>query len=459
MGIDTPKVTVEGEYSVESGLESAALNEFVVKVRALIGDKIRRLLGTGGSEARQKIEIVEGLSAQEKNLLVKLFPEGIEMSHFSQMNTGNCYLLAALHVLKRHPIAPYIFSSIVREIDGGWEVKFPGEDKAEFVPTKDLDGRDVWDEENNKWVFKGTVEGQLGDKILVLAHAKWRKRKMVELEQRDKPAARDTMLASEGGWAKEPLALFLKDKVLKHYDIGSTFKVFNESDDNEKEVIRILDDFARNPRDCILTVATPMHKETPYYRDAGREFGRKMYYMDKDYRFVTKHAYSLVAVDAHRRVVTVANPHSTKSSEYNLTYEEFLEYFSILEGVKLDPRKVKGVEFMQKDFVDGVLGQELQSNVNYQFLSDELKIINLGDSARYSVEQTGGDVLRLNLLDANNSVVVFGELQKDKSIILGRNSYPSLPNTVSALHVKVLNLGGGKFLVTDLNSTNGTTVV
>lgn len=241
--------------------------------------------------------------------------------------------------------------------------------------------------QKNKWVFKGTVNGQLGDKILVLAHAKWIRKKS------SKYIPGRTMIASEGGFSLEPMELFLREYSSDISRVGKDQrKSFSELPRIKKKASDLLDSFSRNPRDYILTTAPP-HVPTRYFQYTDREFKEVKYYMDPEYRFVQGHSYSIVAVDATSKTVTIANTHDTKEKEYILSYDEFFQYFSDIDMIKFDSEKIHDIDFMKSPYIEGKLNQPLQRTVPVKFNVKEKLSIKLGNKAVIScILQSDGSI-------------------------------------------------------------------
>ncbi len=424
--------------------------------------RIKKFFRGGPSEMEMKqmirhqaeiLSMVEGLSQEKIQLLATLFPEGIEVSDFEQLSTGNCYYLAALHSIKKHPLAPYIFASAIAPVEGGWNVEFSGYDPV-FVPADQLNGKKEWDVDEGKFVFKETVKGQLGDKILVLAHAKWRRR---EKEKFDLSVQGRTIQESEGGFSKDVLALLLKNYISEKHYFGYSYGPLSAGLLRGKS-LAFLEKFGMNLEDYIVTAATPHDMKTPYFVEGRGEFKKEklIYFMDEDKRFVQKHAYSIVSVDADKKLVTVVNPHDTKMKKHVLSYDEFLRYFSIIDAVKLDSYKISGAKFMQESSVPGELGVGLRSKITSSFEIGQGLSITLGDVAELRCFVGKDGELYFDTSGAGDDSELF--LQVGEEFVLGRERFTIFPGTVSGIHAKIKNLGNGRFLITDLGSTNGTLV-
>ena len=56
--------------------------------------------------------------------------------------------------------------------------------------------------------------------------------------------------------------------------------------------------------------------------------------MDKKYRFIGEHAYSVGNIDAQNRLIEIINPHNTKKSEV-ISWDEFKQYFDVVTTINL----------------------------------------------------------------------------------------------------------------------------
>ena len=410
------------------------------------------------SNPKKAIQELKNINPEQKKLLIDLFPKGIEISHFKQGNTGDCYLLAVLHVIKRHPVAPYIFSKMIKQKSkDSWEITFPGETEPIIVNESDLKGQLILDREKGEYKFKHTVTGQKGDKMLEVAFARLRKRKLSS-QQQNKPA--QTMAIVESGWMKEALNAFLKDiKQGKVLEIGDRFHRLNNKKEYQEKIEAKLKKFSQNPHTFLLTVATPSNIPTPYMRKTGSDSeGRIRYYMDPAKKFVQNHAYSITAVDTNKRLITISNPHDTKIKEYTISYEQFFDYFSVLQGVKLDTLKIEGAKFLNIPVIKGELDVKLTNSIKNEYeIDNQALIIHLGESDRIPVFITDNGDLFLDTSQTGTKVDGF-RLKPGQEEIIGRNTLPGLDSKTSGSHIKIQYTKNGKIIITDLNSTNGTVV-
>ncbi len=142
------RVLVEVEPGRTENWSVSQINEdgTVLVVRTLPGEQmvvrkfsLKELSRLNPSLLDEQLEIdqLNDISESSRQMLRELFPKGIEGSHFEQGNTGNCYFLAALHAIKNHPIAPYLFASMIRKNgDGSWSVTFPGYEVVTVKPEE-----------------------------------------------------------------------------------------------------------------------------------------------------------------------------------------------------------------------------------------------------------------------------------------------------------------------------------
>lgn len=402
---------------------------------------------------KSSLESLPDLSTEQKSFLKKLFPKGLDRSHFSQQNTGDCYSLAALHALKKHPIAPYLFCEIIKELpNGDWKVSFPKEGDV-IVEKERLGGQIVPDKKRGGMVKKRSVNGQLGDQILNVAYAKIAKKWKVA-DNGGENSQVYTMIAVEGGWMDDPLKVFLGDNIVGNYYLGeskySTFSGWKNRGDR-KRLEKALQLYFYNPSRFILTTTTPISMKTKYKKHHGGEFDEEMYYMDPEYKFVQRHAYTIVSVDPYRRLVQVANPHDTKHKVFTLSYGDFFEYFSRVNVVEIDQNARYCTRARE------VFDVELKPGVPFVYdISKQNVTLNLAKGCRIPVVYVKG-----------KAVVKFPngekEVLKDGSVfVLGRDhdgpgSKRNISPMVSEIHAKLV-YSDGVLSVTDLNSSNGTVV-
>ncbi|MEK7545145.1 MAG: hypothetical protein AAB551_03360, partial [Patescibacteria group bacterium] len=156
------------------------------------------------------IKEINELSPEEKTLMKEIFPDGLEKSEMRQgARNGNCYLVASMDSLRKHPLGEYIISKMIKKVnlpDGssGWEVRFPGHpDKPITLGESDLHGQSFIDEKGS-FQSKGAVDGAKGYKILERAFGRLRKQLRNDM-------AGKTMVVGEGGFSDEVFAAFLGD--------------------------------------------------------------------------------------------------------------------------------------------------------------------------------------------------------------------------------------------------------
>lgn len=418
-----------------------------------IGRGVRGFLNPQVKAQYERLSKVESLTEPQRMMLAELFPEGIEISNFKQTNTGLCYFYAALHSLKRHPLAPHIFANMIVKNGKNWLVTWPGETKAIEVKSKDLAGQKVFDPQKNDWVFKKTVAGQLGDRVLDVAFAK---RRAAKARDKGKDVLH-TRLEAESGWMMEGLEAFLPHVISNKYEFGEYRDRLNANRSMQREVEILFANFANNPNGYLLTAATPGGLKTPFSKHTGGEFDKVKYYMDPEYKFVQQHAYTIIAVNAGSRTVTIANPHDN-AKETVISYERFFEYFALVQGVKLDQTKMEGVSYKEKPSKPGVFDAKLESAIGHKFSVKNGVSLNLGGSD-IKISESGG-VLYLHLKDAKNPGMShkIGQINPGVEINIGRGTVSGMDEKVSATHARVKYLGNGEILVTDLNSRNGTMV-
>ncbi len=449
---------IEGGWKIINFVDGKYILAKSIGDNSMIKNATEKELKGWQKEATEQREIrieqqkyFDELSPEKRKLLKELFPEGIEKSHFEQGNTGNCYLLAALHVLKRHPVAPYVLARMISREGKGWKVNFPNGPSI-LVKPEDLNGQWVYDpkdEDADKdgYIFKKTLRtGQIGDKILVVAYGRMRKELFVNKPSVKENKKQYTMLAVEGGFSTEAFGHLLNDITTDIDHAGNYYgDMLYKSSRKMRKVEQVFQSFADNPKNYLLTANIPNLGKKAYFDSAGNE------YADSKLRFPTAHAYSVTAVNPKKRTVTVVNPHGTKKQTYELSYKEFFQYFTEINFAKLDPSKIQGLDFMKEDHLEAVFKEKLMPSLSYKYSLDSPKDVYL--SQEYMIRCSLSADNTMNVYLGNG----FYTLHPDQEIIVGRDSIGG-HSTVSALHAKIKYLGGNEFSITDLNSSNGTYV-
>lgn len=404
------------------------------------------------------VENMPGLTTQEKHLLMELYPKGIENSHIEQMNTGDCYFLAALHGAKLKDVFPYIIAKNISEgsdpeLGKCWIVKFADGHEVKVAEYM-LRGEEVWDNELGKSVFKETVKGQKGDKILEVAFAI--RRQKIQQKEGDPSLVQARMLGVEGGDLREGFEALLPP------DIGKSF-THNMPNDlafvyaDPKAIEEDLNAFAANPDDTIMIVATPSDIETQYFLTRERYIQKegkteskkkKIYFMDPQMNFPTTHAYTVTAVDSENRKVTIANPHGTKEKETTITYEEFYRYFSGMKGVKLNRKKIEK-RYGGKVRLMG--DPSIKGNDNNGVLTDNVRY-------RYTEIK---EPLEIGIVGGDKKIIVTYDKEKDTVKLRFEGEEESTSEVIVRGDAFILNtyLAGIKFDNTsEQTSTDGTDV-
>lgn len=276
-----------------------------------------------------------------------LFPGGGRQLEFDQGYIGDCYFMAGLYSLAKHPRGEQLLQKMITiRPDGTLKVVFPGFPNEPIKLTR-----------ANVRELPG-VDGAIGVKILERAYA--------ELRRRTDPSkggmARKTAL--EGGFGHNALKALTGDErkwldssgnkdVLageKYYGIIDTFANSNPAIIGKAK--RLLKQLSEQKDKFVVVANTPTigfapHKTNQKVTRYGKEFKEEIGFMDKKHRFFAGHGYSVIEVNDGNQTVTVVNPHNTKSLRYVLSYDDFLQYFCSFSG-----SKVNGINQNQKTEVN-----------------------------------------------------------------------------------------------------------
>lgn len=216
---------------------------------------------------------------------IKPFYKGVENLELEQGNVGDCYLLASIYSLSKHPQGAKIIESMVKVDDcGNYIVSLPNTEPI-LVKPNELDGQ------ANKDKVKRSVTGELGIKAIERAYAK-----SIKLGS-DK-----TMFAQ------------IDDGGFTHIALNNISGVFSNRVDvrPDSDLGVLMRDFERQGLNNFVFTCGTRYSDDDY--------------IDPDCRFVSSHAYSIVGVDTRDRILTLANPHHTKD-KIEVSFDDFCKYF------------------------------------------------------------------------------------------------------------------------------------
>lgn len=308
------------------------------------------------------IDDLPGLSGDKKAMLKVLYPRGFSYHTKQGRNTGDCYLASPLAAVRRNPIIPYVVTDLVGEDfdekqGSVWTINFKRKSGSErYNPTvmvgkhEDITDGQVIRHRNGKKSFQHAIQGSFGDILLERAFGRLRKFNDFGISPSG-PRDNDdgmmtqmhTMVHVAGGNARDPLEALLGD-LGQPVNVGNCGrKPLLKQGLYADRAIDLLKKVAKDPVRYIMTASTPQPHETPYSRRVpDREFGdRILYFMDPEERFYQKHSYAVFGVDLENETVTIANPHDTEKYTYEITFEEFLNYFDNIDGYELDMEVVR----------------------------------------------------------------------------------------------------------------------
>jgi hypothetical protein len=257
------------------------------------------------------------------NLLNELYPNGFEVP-FSQGKTGNCYMLAALHVTRSNPdlMRIIVSQSIKKTGPGKWEVTFLGLDKNKSITVTQAKV-DAW-----KTSF-GITGGALGDQIIEVAYASFRSRKkhlemgwtMIQTEE-SPDGSYD--LAVAGGHGDVALFHLLGGEYSTRYLEYADGKSFEE-DGMSNDISGFFENDYISDANYLLTAGSLQHEK-----------GDSEHYEVDGFPMVHGHAYSVTGYDKQSQIVYVVNPHNTAETMH-MPFSTFVKAFGNLGYVKVSP--------------------------------------------------------------------------------------------------------------------------
>ncbi|MGE3279105.1 MAG: hypothetical protein AB7J40_04965 [Candidatus Altimarinota bacterium] len=284
---------------------------------------------------------------------------------------GQCYFALGLTVMHESPKFNQLIKECIKKTATGWQIKFWGADFAVQVEESDL-GRGLRQVEKQTGIFKviGQIESDNPvDQIIELAYAAYERQRNKGTNARIK----DILLElDDGGYSHHFLQVVLGEyydyspqyksispevggqevgHTMQYGESNSTLKSCTYKDTNR--VFELLKQKHQHPSTILITCAPPA--EGPY-REYGEaiherarkkrdEFGARKTYMDPQRRFVARHAYGLrvKAIDEKKKSaqVIIINPWDS-SKEWDISFEEFLEYFRLIAPVHILEQPKKG---------------------------------------------------------------------------------------------------------------------
>jgi|GEM_PF-6908445 len=401
-----------------------------------IAEKVRRTLNPDQIEQKTNDYY---LTEEEAKIIEDLFPKGVD-AKIEQRTTGDCYFLAVYYLIKNHPLGAKILADMVEKKENSWLVRPPNLNPIEIQEQEIKAHQTIL-----PGVKQEAVKGQFGDRLFERAFGRYRK-KYGEQE------TKKTLAVLNGGYPAEAFLFFLIDVAAMLYagNYGMPLKLDARQ---SNEVIHMLEEFARRPYQIMLTASS-----------VGKSDGT---YVDNKQRIYGNHAYAIVRVDTNAKTVTLVNPHNTKNARFTISYDEFLSYFSVINGVTLNQKQIskkfKGIEF-DIDVKPGLYGEKLEPHSKYVYKISKkgIKITAGGNKQDITIEcfaegDEDADYVRISFKN-NKGVETAIVLAKNEEQTIGRNHFDYLPDTVSREHIKIKYLGKNQLVVEDLGSTNGTIV-
>lgn len=269
----------------------------------------------------------EGLRLISDNaeLFEELFPTGIQQIAFSQGAVGDCYLCASLQGLSLKPEGTELLTKLIRQTpEGNYTINFPG--FPEEVIEIDL----------NDAVFKydGLKSESPGLRLIEQGFGQLKKKVGFCLKELNPNDSTEKWL-----WYGFPAnALYILTGGKQFYFDSSdhtTAKDYEEiyeysfakaaqkepsiTKKAEKLLLGLSKDFDNN----IITVVSDMNKENSDW------------FFRNGMKIVQNHAYVVENIDEENRTLNILNPHQTWKPSFQISFDEFFERFTSIEGAKL----------------------------------------------------------------------------------------------------------------------------
>lgn len=228
---------------------------------------------------------------------IKAFYNGAKNLELSQSNVGDCFLLSTIYAMSRTDAGAKMLENMVEVDDeGNYIVSFFNYPPIKVKP-EELDGqKSIFGNEE-----KYSVSGELGIKALERAYGK---RVKVFYSPR-------TMFAEIDSGGFMDTALFKMT--------GITSKKYNLAKDNLRPILfKLKMDGVNNH---ILTCSTP-------------KYGKYGRYADKEYRFISNHAYAIDDINLNKEQITIVDPHNTRQ-KHIISWKDFSQTFDYLCDAKI----------------------------------------------------------------------------------------------------------------------------
>lgn len=397
-----------------------------------------------------------------RTLLAGLWPNGIADTRMQQGYIGDCYLVAYLHALKQHPIAPYLFAWMVQPGQGSqrWNLRFLNpEVKTVPVSRWDLTWASGFGAAIramiNPVALRG-VSGQLGDRLLEKGISRYRRMAKDAVRRRpgyiaanrreDVPEGTEA-LAGLGGFARYIHDIIFTDAYAKYHSVGTHFMAFADSGASEQDAV--MQWLERYGTDAV-----------PYIMHASTTHRKKRL----PHGLIANHAYAVTHYDLQKNEVTVVNPHDTKRGSVVLSADAFCACFDILEitELKFDAllRTLGPMHFLQhRSLVDE--GGALIPHAQHRFrpvAGRTLQIAMDGHTITASVYDAGCAEWSITGLMEGARRAREMLLGPYEWMEIGREQMPDHPADVALRHLHVQVEGDGTMTLRDLGSATGTTV-
>jgi hypothetical protein len=457
LGEIDPNISRQVREVLGTRLQVEDVAEDIYKMRKTRNPELNKVAESIGFEFRETRDSLLPLTTDDVEIREDLFPDGLENSHLSQQNTGNCFLLAALQAMKKNPTGRHAILKNIRKENGSYKVYVPRLGEEVTVLDSELYSQEIFDEESGEYVVRRNVHGQYGDKIIAVAFSKAKIRE-AEIQGGEHRYETDEYKAMHGGFSGDFFSMFLHNSIETEISVRSLIYPTLVQDERTTSMAkRMLLGASHGNVYKMLTAYTP-NGETPYkeFRDGGSEFsGEYKYFMDPEHRFNTSHAYTVLNYEAKTEMITLANPHDTQNKVYTIKFNEFIKYFQGVDGVQIKAEQANKSSRIKAPQIEGQYVVPLARGIEYEYEINEGQTITLLIN---SPSGTEGYKLDLRLDPKGN--LTYSDEQGNigmirKSLTRGKDfgslSLEDTNGILQEVHFSIQYEGNGKMKITDKN--------
>lgn len=282
----------------------------------------------------------------QEDIYIRLFGPDLKKVHFKQGDIGDCYLLAALDAILKHPAGDDILRTIKIEekFTKGrhakrYRVTFPTGDSVKVSASQ----------VGKRRRKLSPVQGPVGIQLLELAYGK-----MIRPERNEgldepypnKGRSYTPVLMNAGGCLEALQNLFGEASwKLTPGKQGHSTQTLSRNSNSRDRLKEKMEQVALDMEHYYLfTAATP--DDLPR-----NQANHNVILLDKHWegipnafqvRFEREHVYSVRAIDPVEQTITVADPHDTNRKAHQLSWDEFFKVFYGLYGISVPKTDTSG---------------------------------------------------------------------------------------------------------------------